>query len=179
VGNDTLRGGVDNDKFNGGDGIDKLFGGNGNDTFNGDVGNDSLQGDVGNDILNGGIGIDTLYGGLGKDTLTGGADKDTFVFKSIKDSTVASSGRDLIKDFSRAQGDKIDLKAIDASTKAGGDQAFKFIGPDGFHKVAGELNYVKKSGDTLISGDINGDGTADFTLVLDTLLTLKATDFIL
>ncbi|WP_421593873.1 calcium-binding protein [Shinella sp. M27] len=179
AGNDTLRGGVDNDFFNGGSDNDKLYGGKGADTLNGDDGNDILQGDDGNDILNGGDGIDTLYGGLGKDTLTGGAAKDTFVFKSVRDSTVASTGRDIIKDFARADAEKVDLKLIDASTKASGDQEFTFIGTQAFHKVAGELHYEIKSGDTYISGDVNGDGVADFTIVLDLSLAMRGSDFIL
>jgi len=186
VGNDTLRGGVDNDKFNGGDGIDKLFGGNGNDTLNGDVGNDVLQGDAGNDILTGGSGIDTLYGGLGKDTLTGGADKlyggsgaDTFVFRSVKESTVAASGRDTIFDFSQREKDKIDLKAIDADTTHAKDHAFSFIGKKAFSKDAGELRYEKKGGDTIIHGDVNGDGKADFSILVDASIDFTKADFIL
>ncbi|MBD9374010.1 hypothetical protein IB238_15415 [Rhizobium sp. ARZ01] len=179
AGSDTLRGGIDNDKFNGGTDHDKLYGGKGNDTLNGDAGNDFLQGDDGNDIIAAGDGFDTIYGGLGKDTLSGGTGKDTFVFKGIKDSTVDSLGRDVIKDFSRVAGDRIDLKSIDSSIKAGGDQAFKFIGTQAFHKTAGELRYEIKSGDTYVSGDINGDGKADFSIVLDLSLAMKATDFIL
>lgn len=170
TGNDTLRGGIDNDRFDGEDGHDKLYGGKGNDTLNGGAGDD---------ILAGGDGMDTLYGGLGKDTLTGGTGKDTFVFKSLQESTVSAAGRDLIKDFSRAEGDKIHLKSIDASTKASGDQAFKFIGTEKFHKAAGELRYEIKSGDTYIQGDVNGDGKADFSIALDLSLAMKASDFIL
>lgn len=169
-GKDLLRGGVDNDIFNGGDDADMLFGGKGDDTLNGDAGNDVLSGDSGADIL---------YGGLGKDTLTGGTGKDTFVFKSIGESTVASAGRDVIKDFSRADGDRISLKTIDADTGTAGNQAFTFIGTQGFHHLAGELRYKIKSGDTFISGDVDGDGVADFTIVLDLSLAMAATDFIL
>ena len=39
--------------------------------------------------------------------------------------------------------------------------------------------FEQKSGDTLIHGDITGDGKADFTIVLDTLVTLAASDFLL
>ncbi|MDR6754987.1 Ca2+-binding RTX toxin-like protein [Mycoplana sp. BE70] len=179
AGHDTLRGGIDNDRFNGDAGNDKLYGGKGNDTLKGDAGNDLLQGDDGNDVLVGGDGNDTLYGGLGKDTLTGGAGKDMFVFKSLRDSTINSLGRDVIKDFSRAEGDKIDLKGIDANAKASGDQAFIFIDKQAFHKTAGELRYEIKSGDTYIHGDTNGDGKADFSILLDLSLAMKASDFIL
>lgn len=158
AGNDILQGNGGNDILSGGADNNKLYGGTDNDTLYGNSGNDYLQGDAGNDNLYGSDGIDILYGGLGKDTLTGGAGKDTFVFKSIKDSTAASLGRDVITDFSRADAEKIDLKLIDASTKISGDQAFAFIGTQAFHKKAGELRYEIKSGDTYISGDVNGDG---------------------
>ncbi|HSX73581.1 MAG TPA: protease, partial [Shinella sp.] len=69
--------------------------------------------------------------------------------------------------------------AMDASTKSGGDQDFTFIGTAGFHKKAGELRYEKKGGDTLVHGDVNGDGKADFSITIDASLSLKASDFIL
>jgi serralysin len=145
----------------------------------GGTGSDKLMGGKGNDQLLGGTGNDTLVGSNGLDKLTGGAGADIFVFSSIKDSTAAASGRDTIADFSRSQGDKIDLKTIDANSRSGGNQEFAFIGADKFHKIAGELRYEKKSGDTFIFADINGDGKADFSINLDGSLSLKASDFIL
>ncbi|WP_439631586.1 calcium-binding protein [Shinella sp.] len=159
-----------NDKISGTKYADVLMGGKGADVLSGGGGKDILKGDAGND---------KLYGGDGGDRLTGGSGADTFIFKSIKDSTVAASGRDTILDFSRSQKDKIDLAAIDASTKAGGDQAFKFIGTDAFHNKAGELRFEKKGGDTLIHGDVNGDGKADFSILVDASITFKAGDFLL
>jgi hypothetical protein len=41
------------------------------------------------------------------------------------DSTVAAPDR--LLDFSRSQGDRIDLRGVDANEQATGDQAFKFI----------------------------------------------------
>ena len=152
----------------------------GADRLEGDDFANRLEGQGGKDTLKGGLGKDTLVGGAGADKLFGGAGADLFVFTSVKDSTVAAGGRDTIFDFLRGAGDKIGLKGIDANTKSGGDQAFKFIGTDAFHNKAGELRYEKKSGDTHIFGDVNGDGKADFSIVLaDLSLTMKATDFIL
>ena len=148
-------------------------------TLTGNAGRNTLDGGAGNDKLNGGAGNDRLCGGQGADKLSGGSGADTFVFKSIKETTVASSGRDTIFDFSRSQGDKIDLKAIDASTKSSANQSFDFIGDEKFHKKAGELRYETKAGNTYIHGDVNGDGKADFTIVLDRVIDLKASDFIL
>lgn len=94
-GNDKLDGGLDSDVLNGGEGNDTILCGSGNDVANGGAGADYLSGYNGNDILNGGAGIDRLYGG---------ADADTFVFDAD-----ALTGRDTVKDFSLAQGDKLEL----------------------------------------------------------------------
>src|SRR4029453_18112190 len=64
-----------------------------------------------------------------------------------------------IQDFLRGT-DRIDLRSIDASTKTSGNQAFSFIGSKSFAGHAGELNFV--SG--VLSGDVNGDRTADFRI---------------
>lgn len=142
-------------------------------------GNDNVQGGGLNDVLFGHKGNDKMTGGVGADKLYGGSGADAFLFKSVKDSTVATSGRDKIYDFSHKEKDKIDVHLIDANTKAGGNQKFKFIGDDDFHKKAGELRYEKKGGDTLIHGDVNGDGRADFSIALEQYVNLKASDFIL
>lgn len=166
-GDDTLYGYDGNDTMSGGNGVDTLIGGNGNDKLKGDAGNDTLKGDAGNDRLEGGSGADKLYGGAGA---------DTFVFRSKTDSLATAP--DKIFDFSRTQKDKIDLSAFDAST-AKGFQDFIFIGAQKFHNKAGELRYEIKNGDTFIHGDTDGNGKADFTIVLDTSLKLIGTDFIL
>ncbi len=149
------------------------------DTINGLGGNDRIDGREGNDRLNGGSGNDTLTGGKGADALQGGAGADIFVFKSITDSTVSASGRDTIGDFSRKQGDRIDLKGIDANTKTDGDQAFGFIATQGFHKKAGELRYEIKGGDTYLFGDVDGDGKADFSIRIDGSIAFTKYDFVL
>lgn len=179
AGNDTITGTGFADVISSGGGNDVVSGGSGNDTLYGNTGNDTLNGDAGNDVLRGDSGIDKLYGGKGADKLYGGVGADTFIFKAASESTVASSGRDTIFDFRQSEKDRIDLKSIDANTKVAGDQAFKFIATDSFHNKAGELRYEKKSGDTFIHGDTNGDGKADFSIVLDPSVTLKSGDFLL
>ena len=69
-------------------------------------GNDFLNGGDGDDIIYGQRGDDTLRGGAGNDVLFGGAGKDTFVWKS------GDVGTDTIKDFSHAEGDKLDLSDL-------------------------------------------------------------------
>ncbi|WP_421591191.1 M10 family metallopeptidase C-terminal domain-containing protein [Shinella sp. M27] len=121
----------------------------------------------------GGSGKDTIIASADVNVLKGGGGGDTFVFE-----TVAAARGDKILDFTQGS-DKIGLSAIDANGSAAGSAAFKFIGTAAFHDVAGELRYFQKSGDTFVQGDVNGDGTADFTLSIDALITLKSTDFIL
>ncbi|MBO3762537.1 calcium-binding protein [Ciceribacter sp. L1K22] len=161
-------------------GNNTLSGGSGNDTLRGSNGNDSLLGGTGNDRLEGGSGNDRLTGGAGSDKLYGGTGADRFVFTSLSDSTVASSGRDTIYDFSRSQGDRIDLSALDASTKSSGNQAFTFIGEKtAFTGKAGELRYINSGGDTYVYGDVNGDRKSDFAIKIDANIDLVKGDFIL
>lgn len=158
-GNDTIKGGGKADYITSFAGADKLYG---------NAGNDTLLGGTGNDTLQGGAGADKLYGGTGA---------DTFLFKLTSEST--ATVRDTVFDFNRTQGDKIDLKAIDANTRLTDDQSFKFIGADAFHNKIGELRYAKSGGDTFIHADTNGDGKADFSVRFDALITFTKGDFIL
>ena len=143
TGKDKLLGGADNDSLDGGTGDDKLDGGTGKDTLKGGADTDALTGGEGNDKLDGGTGDDKLTGGLGKDNLTGGAGRDVFKFTSISDSGDASTTGDMIVDFKRVQGDRIDLSAIDADTTVAGNQAFIFgtaTGPD-----TGHIGFIARS----------------------------------
>ena len=81
----------------------------------------------------------------------------------------------MIRDFSRAQGDDIDLSGIDANAKAAGNQAFSFIGAKAFSGKAGELQ--SKNG--IVAGDVNGDKVADFHIEIANHHGLVAGDFIL
>jgi Ca2+-binding RTX toxin-like protein len=127
----------------------------------GGAGNDQLYGGAGADKLNGGAGNDMLYGGGAADQLTGGAGADAFVFTSLAD-FAAGATLDTITDFTRAQGDYIDLSAIDANTNTGADDAFTWIGTGAFTHTAGELRYVLSGSTATVYGDTNGDGVADF-----------------
>lgn len=163
----------------GGDGIDKLFGRSGNDELYGFANNDILDGGKGIDKLFGGDGKDTLIGGRGRDDLYGDAGGDTFVFSKTAESTVAVGGRDTIFDFSRKEGDHLDLETIDAHTKLRGDQDFDFIGSKGFSGRGAEVRSEKASGDTFVYADTNGDRKADFAILLEGSINLKAGDFLL
>lgn len=72
-------------------------------------GNDTLLGGNGNDILFGQGGNDVLVGGKGNDILFGGAGADTFTWKA---GDTNSGGVDVIKDFNKDAGDRIDLRDL-------------------------------------------------------------------
>ncbi|HEY8611024.1 MAG TPA: calcium-binding protein, partial [Roseomonas sp.] len=132
----------------------------------------------GNDTLDARAGNDVVVGGLGKDTMTGGSGADTFLFSSIAETgigTVANTGRDIITDFNRAQGDKIDLSGIDAIT-GGARDGFTFIGTGEF-TAAGQLRYAQQGGNTIVEGNVDGAGGAEFQIELTGLMTLTGSDF--
>ena len=160
-----------------------LVGNRGANTLSGLDGNDRLLGALGKDTLLGGDGNDTLIGGKGSDRLTGGAGRDIFDLNLLTESSVGSDTRDLIRDFVRGT-DRIDLSSLDAVT-GGADNAFRFIGKAAFTDKAGQLRFAlfNKAGtsldQTVLEGDVNGDGVADFQTALSGLLPLTASDFIL
>jgi len=148
----------------------------GDDEITGSDEADVLFGWAGNDVIDGGGGADEIAGGKGADLLAGGLGPDAFVFLKPSDSKSKASGRDTILDFDRAEGDIIDLSAIDAR-KGGGDNRFSFIKKAEFGGDKGELRFDTKKGGALIEGDTNGDGKADFALFVQGLSKLKADDF--
>ena len=99
-GTDNITTGSGNDFISGGAGEDKLKGGDGSDHLLGDI-----KGKAGEDRLMGGSGDDTLDADRGDDRLSGDADADLFRISRNND-------RDVITDFSSAEGDIIDLTAI-------------------------------------------------------------------
>jgi Ca2+-binding RTX toxin-like protein len=76
------------------------------DHLSGSHGDDTLVGSIGIDTIEGGIGDDVLVGGYGNDYLIGGDGADTFIWQD------GDVGIDHIKDFSIAEGDKLDLSGI-------------------------------------------------------------------
>jgi len=102
---------------------------------------------------------------------------DTFAFADGDFGGITRATADRITDF--ATGDKLDLSNVDASSQVPGDQAFTFVGAGQFTHRAGELRYEQINGSTYISGDTNGDGSADFMIKLDGLHNLNAGDLVL
>ncbi|WP_439598632.1 calcium-binding protein [Falsiroseomonas sp.] len=163
----------------GGNFDDALAGTAGAETLSGGAGADTLTGEGGIDRLHGEAGQDWLVGGAGADFLFGGAEADTFRYMAIGDSTVAASGRDRIRDFSQAEGDRIHLWSIDADTTVTGNQTFAFIGSAAFGGHARELRFQAMGATTQVQADVDGDGKADFAIQIMSTVTLTAADFVL
>lgn len=156
-----------------GSGTDTLITGNGADILSGGRGSDVLNAGAGQDTLFGGAGNDQLRGGLGTDVLTGGGGADVFIFGSVADSRTGL-GRDMITDFQTGI-DRIDLARIDADVNSVGDQTFDFIGSGRFSSVAGEMRFANG----VVTGDVDGDGTADFAIAIGPVVGLTLGDFLL
>ncbi|MDB5541663.1 MAG: exsH 1 [Devosia sp.] len=159
----------------------------GNDGYNDltdSAGGNLLKGLGGFDRLDGGGGDDFINGGTGQDYLTGGQGRDRFDFASKEDSGVGAANRDYLYDFKLGE-DTLHFGMMDANEKHASNQAFDFIGDAAFSGTAGELHYAFETFSdgvadvTVVSGDTNGDGVADFEVQLWGHMTLTAGDFIL
>jgi Ca2+-binding RTX toxin-like protein len=205
-GKDQLRGGSGNDSLQGEAGDDFLSGDAGIDTAffrdykfgpgsgvevdlrrgvatGGQLGTDTLSG-IENvdgtdsaDVIIGNGGANVLWGREGGDVLTGNGGADRFDYDGLFDSR--STAADVITDFSRAQGDKIDLSTLDANMEVSGNEAFQFIGAAPF-TGAGQVRAVTSGGGTAIEVDC-GDvllGT-ELVIVLSSTVPMQAGDFVL
>jgi Ca2+-binding RTX toxin-like protein len=143
----------------------------------GNAQNNTITGNAGANTLSGAAGNDLLVGAAGADRLFGGAGADVFGF-AAGDSGADLATADYIGDFTRADGDRIDLSAIDANTDRGGNQPFAFVGTATFSGTAGELRYAVDGGVLVVTGDTNGDGTADLMIRVYGEDSLSASDFI-
>lgn len=176
-GSDTVLGGRYADTLFGGPGADTLDGGTSNDTLHGGDNHDTLHGGDHHDILSGNAGDDLLGGGSGRDRLTGGTGADVFTFADGDLAGRGANSADRILDFSQAEGDMIDLSALDAIAGTPEIDRFAFIGAAAFSGTAGELRYDQYGSFTMVQGDTDGDGVMDFAIRVDGLVDLVAADF--
>ena len=109
----------------------------------------------------------------GADTLAGGAGADMFSFDSASEAAA-----DVIADFNRGEGDRIDLASVDAGTDPG-HQDFYFTGNLGFFGYGRELRYEAVSGGVRLIGDIDGDTSADFSIYILGVSSILAVDLII
>ncbi len=173
-GDDIIDGGEGEDRLLGGFGNDVLSGGTENDILNGFNGDDSLKGGEGDDRLLGGTGNDTIGGDTGRDIMAGGDGNDRFTFDSGADSSADRLLRDRITDFVSGV-DRIDLSAIDAIS-GGTDDAFVLVNV--FTGQAGEIILRSNGTNSSFSLDLDGDRSADFSVLLVGTVSLQSTDFI-
>ncbi len=186
---DTARGpdafrGVLIENARGGGGADRLDGNAAANTLVGRGGADRIAGMGGDDELKGGPGADTLIGGPGRDVLTGGAGFDDYVFTRIAHSGPKRADRDLISDFDGNRREDIDLSRIDANPFRDKNQAFAFLGRRDFDAEgaasAGQLRYETVGDRRLrLEADIDGDGVADFAVMVLGVGALQESDFLL
>jgi len=174
---DTLSGGAGSDILTGDAFANILVANGGNDRLNGDAGNDLLEGGSGNDVVSAGDGNDRSVGGLGKDTFTGGQGRDVFVFDD-RDTSSSKTKADYILDFKGREGDRLDLRAVDANTKKGGDQNFSFIGQKAFSKE-GQVRYEKAKGYTYVYLNTDADKAAEAVIKLKGAIDLSKAWFVL
>jgi Ca2+-binding RTX toxin-like protein len=168
-----------------------LSGLGGGDTLWGSGGSDHLNGDDGADTLNGGgntftypSGVEVVQG----DVLTGGPGADKFVFSSIDDignlDPVHSFPGlvDLITDFSRAEGDQINLHAIDADDRpeTPGNQDFSTdLVPEGVaFTTPGQISWLHDGGETWITLNTDLDSSAEATIRMTGSYTPDASWFV-
>ncbi len=188
TGADTLTGGIGDDLYIVDDAGDQVVeaAGEGTDTITTSLGSLTLADHVevltftgtggfagtGNGLANaitGGAGNDTLGGGAGADTLMGGAGADTY----------AVDDGDVVTDFAAIDGDRLDLTGLDADGTLAGMQAFTWIDSAAFSNVAGELRWELVGSDVNLLADLDGDGDADMTVMLNGVASITGADLIL
>ncbi|MGG5890919.1 M10 family metallopeptidase C-terminal domain-containing protein [Falsiroseomonas sp. HC035] len=150
------------------------------DTIIGNALDNKIEGRSGADLIKGGAGNDTIDAGNDGDTVYGGAGDDVFVF--LRGGDMDGSGSvDIFMDFEQGA-DRFDLRAIDANSKIGGDQAFAFIGDQAFAgKTPGQLRAAYDAANDLTVVQLNTDNDAapEQFFHLDGRHSLTASDFIL
>ncbi len=117
-------------------------------------------GNASNNTLIGNSGNNRLVGNDGADTLTGSGGKDTFVYNETSEST--GSSLDIITDFTSAT-DKIDVSAIFGGSDPSSLLTTAF--------TSGGDAEVLYTGGT-VSFDVDGNGAAEFAIVLTGAATL-------
>jgi Ca2+-binding RTX toxin-like protein len=131
-----------------------------------------------NEIV-GNVGANVIDGRGGADVLRGLGGADTFLWSSVNETGLTQATADRIADFSFAQGDLIDLSAIDADIVAAGNQAFTFIGTAAFSGAPGELRYYHAGGSTYLEMQIGTAADVEGVIRLDGIHTPAAGWFML
>ena len=147
------------------------------------TGGDQFEGGAGVDTFNGLAGDDVFIGGGGADRLTGGLGADLFKYLGLGDAPYFLLSMERIKDFSAAQGDRIDLSAIDANAGTLFNDAFTFLGLTDFSptNATGQLifNYDDDLNMGALFGSVNADAMPELAILLPGVSSLTAGSLIL
>jgi Ca2+-binding RTX toxin-like protein len=158
-------------------GFENIAGSHSNDVLTGNSGANELIGRGGDDSLLGGDSADRLIGEVGLDRMWGGAGADTFVWRFVSEGGVGAA-RDRVNDFSVADGDRIDLAAIDANAGLAGAQDFAFAGTSAFSGL-GQVRFVHSGGNTVVQLNTEGSNAADMEILLSGIHDLPSAQFLL
>lgn len=169
-GDDLLSGMEGNDFIQAGIGDDLAIGGRGRDKLLGFDGRDTLLGGFGNDRLDGQRGADLLIGGSGADSLEGGGGADRFRWTTREDS-LRGGRSDQVVDFSRAEGDALDLSAL-------ADGRFTLVGARGFAPTGAQVSIVRDGDAQRVNISLDG-GPRDMEILVYSETRLTSDDFIL
>jgi serralysin len=168
----------------------------------GTSGNDIIVGSGGPDMIWGGYGADWLAGAplalnwsapnnlrdLAFFGLPGapaqwkglvGGGSDTSVYARADSNLSSPERRDVITNF--AADDRIDLSRVDADSRRAGQQSFIWIGSKAFYGEAGQLRLEqnRRQNHALLQGDLDGNGTSDFEVMLMGPVQFSASNLIL
>lgn len=142
--------------------------------INGNGAANELRGDAGNDIID---------GGAGRDLLTGGTGADRFRFATADAFGTAQADR--ITDFSRSEGDRIELSRSAFGLSAGAAVSFQSVNSDSelVRAMSSSTLLVQDLRDGSIlfnqNGSAAGVGQGGVFAVVSQGLTLQASDFAL
>ncbi|PHP28906.1 type I secretion C-terminal target domain-containing protein [Limimaricola cinnabarinus] len=139
-------------------------------------GDDALSGGAGRDTLKGGKGGDEITGGRAGDTMVGGGGADQFIF-GARDAGAGRRKQDVVRDFDRSEGDKIDLSDIDGNSHGGGNQKLDWIGRNADFTEAGQVRFDSARGRPEINTD--NDARAEMRIVLNGVDAFGAQDLLL
>ncbi len=154
--------------------IENLVGGAGADTLTGTAIGNRISGAAGNDAMFGLVGADVLIGDVGLDKIDCGADSDidTVAYAATNETPVGIN-RDQISNF-KIVNDKIDVSVIDANSSVSGNQAFTF---NTTTAKANSIWYAISGSDIIVRGDVNGNTTADFEILVKGVTSVSAANF--
>jgi hypothetical protein len=151
--------------------------------INGNSAANELRGEAGNDSLDGKAGNDLLDGGAGRDQLTGGSGADRFRFATA--GAFGTAQADRITDFSRSEGDRIELSRSAFGLSAGAAVSFQSVNNDAeLTRALGCSTLLVqdlRDGSILFNqnGSTAGVGQGGVFAVVSQGLTLQASDFAL